>query len=301
MSSTRTVTWLAGNPGDGWYEMTSAWVELLGDDEPRLQYAAGGGEENLTSVASGRGELGMSIDVVAAAAYNGGPPFTEPLRNLRCIGTGWSPLPYNLLVAKDTPLDLEQAIRSRRIRIGAPPEDTTDELMFQRVLSYYGVASADVNGGDGRVLLADYHDLVDALENRAIDAVFGATTMPAPSIARAGASDRPLALTSLPADLIEHLSGRCGCRPGVIPAGTYPGLQDGDVHTCFADTVIVVAAKAEDDLVYAITRRILGKIDRLADVHQSLAAFNPYTAWRNVPTPMHPAAAQAYRDCGFLD
>jgi TRAP-type uncharacterized transport system substrate-binding protein len=72
MSSTRTVTWLAGNPGDGWYEMTAAWVELLDDGELRLQFAAGGGEENLTSVAAGRAEFGMSIDVVAAAAYNGG-------------------------------------------------------------------------------------------------------------------------------------------------------------------------------------------------------------------------------------
>jgi TRAP transporter TAXI family solute receptor len=301
MNSTRTATWLAGNPGDGWYEMTAAWVDLLGDGEVGLQFAAGGGEENLTSVAAGRGELGMSIDVVVAAAYNGGSPFTEPLRNLRLLGTGWSPLPYNLLVATDTPLELEQAIKSRSIRIGAPPEDTTDELMFQRVLSYYGVTSADVDAGGGRVLLADYHDLVDALEDRAIDAVFGATTMPAPSIARAGAADRPLALSSLPADVVEHLSLRCGCRPGVVPAGTYPKLQDGDIHTCFADTVIVVAAEAEDDLVYAITRRILETIDRAADVHPSLAAFNPYTAWRNVPAPMHLAAADAYRDCGYLD
>jgi TRAP transporter TAXI family solute receptor len=300
MSSSGTVTWLAGNPGDGWYEMTAAWIDVLNDGELRLRIAAGGGEENLTSIAAGRAELGMSIDVVVAAAYNGGPPYPEPLRNLRCLGTGWSPLPYNLLVARDTPLDLELAIRSRRIRIGAPPEDTTDELMFQRVLSYYGVASADVNAGSGRGLLADYHDLVDALEDGAIDAVFGATTMPAPSIARAGAAHRSLALASLPADLIEHLSERCGCRPGVIPAGTYPNLQDGDIHTCFADTVIVVAAEADNELVYAITRRILDRIDRLADVHPSLAAFNPYTAWRNVPTPMHAAAARAYRDCGFL-
>jgi uncharacterized protein len=158
-----------------------------------------------------------------------------------------------------------------------------------------------VNAGTGRVLLADYHELVDALEGGAIDAVFGATTMPAPSIARAGAAARPLALSSLPADLVEHLSRRLGCRPGVIPAGTYPKLQDADIRTCFADTVIVVAAEAEDELIYTITRRILEKIDRLADVHPSLAAFNPYTAWRNVPTPMHRAAARAYRNCGYLD
>jgi uncharacterized protein len=293
-----TVTWLGGNPGDGWYELTEAWIDLLNDDGLRFELAAGGGEENLAAVVAGRGDLGMSIDVVAAAAYNGGPPFAAPLRSLRCLGTGWSPLPYNLLVATDTPLVLEQAIKRGSIRIGAPPEDTTDELMFQRVLGYYGVTADDVNAAGGRVLLADYHELVDALEERVIDAVFGATTMPAPSIARAGVGDRPLALSPLPADLVEHLSRRCGCRPGIIPAGTYPGLQAGDIHTCFADTVIVVSADTEAELVYAVTRRILEKVD--PKVHPSLAGFNPYTAWRNVPAPMHPAASMAYRDCGYL-
>ena len=64
--------------------------------------------------------------------------------------------------------------------------------------------------------------------------------------------------------------------------------------------MIVVAAEAEDDLIHAVTSRILETLDRLGDVHPSLAAFNPYTAWRNVPIPMHPAAAQAYRDLGYL-
>jgi len=295
-----TVTWLAGNPGDGWYEMTEAWVGVLNGNGLRFEFAAGGGEENLTAVAAGRGDLGMSIDVVAAAAYNGGPPFTEPLRSLRCLGTGWSPLPYNLLVATDVAFDVERAIAGRTIRIGAPPEDTTDELMFQRVLGHYGVTADEVNAAGGRVLLADYHELVDALEAREIDAVFGATTMPAPSIARAGAVERPLALASLPAGVVEHLGRHCGCRAGVIPAGTYPDLQDGDVRTCFADTVIVVSADADDAFVASITGRILDTSERLIDVHPSLAAFNPYTAWRNVPAPMHPAAAQAYRERGYL-
>lgn len=64
--------------------------------------------------------------------------------------------------------------------------------------------------------------------------------------------------------------------------------------------MIVVSAQADGDLVYGITSRILETSDRLPDVHPSLAAFNPYIAWRNVPAPMHPAAAKAYRDRGYL-
>lgn len=53
---TDTVTWLAGNPGDGWYEMTEAWVDLLNGNGLRFEFTAGGGEENLTSVATGQGD-----------------------------------------------------------------------------------------------------------------------------------------------------------------------------------------------------------------------------------------------------
>lgn len=39
---------------------------------------------------------------------------------------------------------------------------------------------------------------------------------------------------------------------------------------------------------------------RLPAVHPSLAGFNPATAWRNVPAPLHPGAARAYREAGFM-
>lgn len=53
---TDTVTWLAGNPGDGWYEMTEEWIDLLNGNGLRFEFTAGGGEENLTSVATGQGD-----------------------------------------------------------------------------------------------------------------------------------------------------------------------------------------------------------------------------------------------------
>jgi uncharacterized protein len=297
------LTWLAGNPGDGWYEMTGRWVELLNRNFGSLTLCveAGGGEQNLLSIADGHGHLGLSIDVVVAAAFNGAPPFSCPLRDLRCLGTGWSALPYHLLAARDTPFDLRDAFGSRRIRIGAPPKDTTDELMFQRVLAFYGLTDEGINRAGGRVMLDSYDNLIGALHNDEIDAVFGATTMPAPSIARAGRGPRAIKLSSLPADLVEHLARHYGCVPGAIPASTYPDLQDSDVETCFADTVIVVSANLDEELAYLTTRRILEEIDSLPDIHPSLADFNPFTAWRSVPAPLHPGAARAYRDFGYLN
>ncbi|MEO3763322.1 TAXI family TRAP transporter solute-binding subunit [Streptomyces sp. B5E4] len=86
----------------------------------------------------------------------------------------------------------------------------------------------------------------------------------------------------------------------MIPAGTYPGLHSGDVATCFAETVLVVRAELADGTAYALTRLLLGALGELPGVHPSLAGFHPATAWRTVPAPLHPGAARAYRDAGFM-
>jgi len=297
------LTWLGGNPGDGWYELTERLVELLnGQESPiRLSLVAGGGEENLTKIQDGEAELGMSIDVVVSSAINGGPPFDVPLSKLTVLGTGWSPLPYNLLRSPSAPDDLAAAITGGGLRIGAPPRDTTDELMFQRVVAYYATTYDEIADRGGRVLLEDYDALIAALDAGEVDYVFGATTLPAPSIAKAAHGQRKAELAALPEDLIDHLVRRYGCSRGVIPAGTYPGLHTTDLATCFVQTVFVVSADVPDTAAYEVTSLLLANSADLPEVHPSLAGFNPYTAWRNVPAPVHPGAAHAYRDLGFMD
>lgn len=165
----------------------------------------------------------MSTDVVVAAACNGGPPFDAPMPALRVLGTGWSALPYNLLRAAGAGpgSGLGEAIAGRPGgRFGAPPEDTTDELMFRAVVSHYGATYARIRARGGRVLLDGYGALVRALRAGEIDHVFGATTLPSPGIAAAARGVRRVELAPLPADLIAHLARRYGCAPGAIPAGT---------------------------------------------------------------------------------
>jgi len=302
LMSKMSLTWLGGNPGDGWYEMTEGLVALLNalESDVTLELAAGGGEENLAKIGAGEGHLGMSIDVVVSSAVNGGDPFDAPMSRLRCIGTGWSGLPYNLLKAASATGDLRAAFAGGGLRIGAPPEDTTDELIFQRVVRFYDTSYDGISRRGGRVLLAGYDDLIAALHEHEIDYVFGATTMPAPSIARAGEGARDVELVPLPEGVVDHLVGRYGCRRGIIPASVYPDLLSGDDGTAFVQTVFVTTADVEETAVFEVTRLLLENLDALPDVHPTLAEVNPYTAWRHVPAPVHPGAARAFRELGFM-
>lgn len=301
MQTRRNLTWLGGNPGDGWYEMSEGLVAMINDANPHmnLRLVAGGGRSNLENIQANKAEFGMSIDVVASAARNGGAPFTSRMDNLNVLGTGWSPLPYNLLKATRGPADLLSAVQTDGSRFGAPPEDTTDELVFRRVLAFCETSYADIVRRGGKVLLKGYDTLVEALANGEIDYVFGATTLPAQSIESAS-QNKDLRLVPLPDAVVSHLSRDWGHSVGVIPHSTYPALCDGDIPTSFVQTVLVTSSEALESDVYDITRTLLQRREDLPKIHPSLAALNPRTAWRNVPAPMHPGASRAFQELGFM-
>ena len=71
------MRWLAGPRGGGWYAMVEGLAKLVGAEEPSLglSVAAGGGRENPLDIERGKGELGMSIDFLVAAAAEGKPPY----------------------------------------------------------------------------------------------------------------------------------------------------------------------------------------------------------------------------------
>ncbi|TPJ64843.1 TAXI family TRAP transporter solute-binding subunit [Mesorhizobium sp. B2-7-1] len=297
----RKLNWLGGNPGDGWYEMSEGLVALINEANPGLniQLIAGGGRSNLESVQAGHAHVAMSIDVVTSAARNGGEPFISPMDRLNVLGTGWSPLPYNLLKGPNGPADLSEALHKDGLRFGAPPEDTTDELVFRRVLGFCETSYKDIVRRGGKIVLRGYDALVDALAQREIDYVFGATTLPARSIAQATAT-KGLRLAPLPNKVISHLAREWGHGSGIIPQSAYPGLCDGDIPTSFVQTVLVVSSGASVDDMQAITRTLLEHRQKLPRIHPSLAALNPRTAWRNVPAPMHPGASRAFQELGFM-
>jgi TRAP-type uncharacterized transport system substrate-binding protein len=47
-------------------------------------------------------------------------------------------------------------------------------------------------------------------------------------------------------------------------------------------------------------KALLARRGQLASVHASLVDFDPKTAWKNSPAPLHPGAARAYRELGFM-
>jgi uncharacterized protein len=296
------VVWLAGPKGGGWYMMAQGLAKLINSEQPGLNVRVepGGGKDNPVAIQDGRGQIAMSIDFLAAAALKGKLPYTAAATKLSTIGVGWSALPFHLLKAKDQRLDFKSAITGKGFRIALPQKDTSDELTFTRVMEFYGTSYQKIIDNGGKVVHGNYNEIVNAIQVGDVDFMFGATTKQAEIIIRAGESPRAIELTSMPDDVVDYLQKNYGYGRGEIETKTYPALQSSDVSTTFMETIFIVSSDDSDDLIYRITKTLIQNHANLAVIDPSLANFDPASAWKNLPVPLHPGAARAYQELGFM-
>jgi TRAP transporter TAXI family solute receptor len=101
---------------------------------------------------------------------------------------------------------------------------------------------------------------------------------------------------------IANSLAKVGLTPTTLPANTFKG-QSAPVDVVGMSTVIVTNKFMSDDVAYALTKAIIGNIDKLKAQNKSLKPLDPRTAWKLENTggvPLHPGAAKYYKEAGFM-
>ena len=261
-----------------------------------------GGLANTTSVNNNQTKMGWGIDAFTAAAERGEEPYTAKHERLRSLGTGYSPTEHNLLRAADKqPEDMRGILTQRGLRIGTPQRSSTDEMTMQRILRFLGSSPDKIRSEGGRYLNGSYNDIAAAFGDGQVDYVYVALAKPAAILTEIGQGRRPARLVGFPDDVRKHLIDAYAYNEGVLPAGTYPNLQSGDLKVTTMDSVILVHETVPEDVAYRMTRSLIrAKGPRLTQIHGSMAAYDPAVAWKYSGVPLHPGAARAYREAGAM-
>jgi len=297
-----TVEWATGPEGASWYAINLGIARLIAEKTRSIdiRVVAGGGKGNPTRVNDGESQFGTTIDFLSAAAYHGMPPYEKPHLKLRTIGIGWSPPPFHLVASNKVTLGLSEALLSGQLRIGVPPRSTSDELTFQRILLFYGTSYDQLTVSGSHIRFGDYNELVSDFANNRTDYVFGATAAPATAVTAMGDSLARGRLLPFPTELMDHLSATYGYGCGKIGAGTYPRMQQGDIATTVMETIFLVSSDLLESVVYEATKTLVENRRALSEIHNSMAGYDPRIAWQDVPVPLHPGAARAYHELGFM-
>jgi uncharacterized protein len=301
----QSIEWVAGSLGGGWYTMAAGLSALIKDENPEIQIRVvpGGGLANSTRVNNGQSPIGWGIDAFAASAARGEEPYTQKHERLRCLGTGYSPTEHNFLRRADAPgpEDMRGILTQRALRIACPQRSSTDEMTLQRILRFFGTSPDRIRNEGGRYLNGSYADIAGAYNDGQVDFLYCALARPAAILTELAQGRRGGRLVAFPEDLRKHLIAEYAYSEGVIPAGTYPQLQSGEVPVTTMDSTIMVHDTLPEEVAYRITRTLIrSKGQRLTAIHASMGAWDPATSWKYQGLPLHPGAARAFREAGAM-
>lgn len=253
-----------------------------------------GSVQNVTDVAGGRLDLGLTQADVAYAAYVGSGIFAgnKKLGNLRAVAHLF-PEAVHLVVRRDSGIKSASDLRGKRVSLGEKESGTLVVALI--VLKAFGLGRKDV--------VASYEKLGkanDLLAEGALDAFFMVGAYPLAAIAHTA--------ETVEIDLIPIMGKQAqkirDAHPffgaDVIPEGTYKNV--GGVVTLSVGAQLVVAASTDADLVYGIARSLWHSNNRkiLDSGPPAGKQIELHKALQGVAIPLHPGAMRYYEEVGLI-
>jgi len=275
-----------GTAGTGgiYYPLGGAIASRLSVADPDHQYTAevtGGSVENVNRVVNGEMDFGFSMATTVYEAYAGGSDYPEPLETLRIIAPLY-PNVTHVLVSRSSHASSIADLAGQRVSVGSPGSGT--EQLARQVLEAYDIGYEDI---ETRYL--SFSESANALRDGAIDAALISVGYPAAAVLEATTTGDARIL-QIDSSTQRLLAGRYPYyMPGMIPAGTYPGVAT-DIPTVAVMNWIVATEALDGSVVRLLLNILRDQRDQLVQVN-AIANQIHVEALRSAPIPLHPAAA----------
>lgn len=307
----KTLSWVAGGVGGGWYVQAGGIANLIKEKEPNLtvKVVPGGGVVNPLRVSMGKDDLGWGITFIDKMALEGSEPlFRRASPDIRSLGGVFGLYYIHTIAAAETGVtSLEQLAEKVKagesISVAVPMKGTSDLPMIEQILSYYGISVDKIKEAGGKVIHAVYSDMVSMYKDRHVDYVFTHLSIPGAAVTEMSVS-RASTVLQIDQDCIEALHkslGTLSTKSGLaqIPEGTYQG-QDTAVSTVVSSGELLINKNISDDVAYTIIKIISENIDSLKKENPANQYFVPKDGWKNVAVPLHPGAVKYYQEAGYM-
>jgi hypothetical protein len=257
--------------------------------------ASNGSLANVTAVAGGSLEAGLSQSDVATWAYTGTGAFEgkPKITDLRMIANLY-PESIHLVVKKNSGIKSVADLKGKRVALDEPGSGTLVDARL--VLAAFGVKESDIK--------PEYikpNQAGDKLKDGSLDAFFFVGGAPAGAIAElasSGAGIELLPLSGPQADALRKSNPFFAVDN--IPANTYkdvPGVQ-----TLAVGAQLVTSAKVDAETVYQVTKAMYSDATQktLQAGHAKGKYITKENAVQGVGIPFHPGAERFYKEAGLI-
>lgn len=258
--------------------------------------STGGSVYNINTIREGELEFGVAQSDWQFHAYNGTSRFEEAgaFEELRAVFSV-HPEPFTVVARADSGITTIADLEGKRVNIGNPGSGQrgTMEVVMEAMgwtMDSFELAS-ELKAAEQSAALCDNQ----------IDAMIYTVGHPSGSIQEATTACDSV-LVEVSGDVIEALiADNSYYRAATIPGGMYRG-NDADVATFGVGATFVSSANVSDEVVYTLVSAVFENIDDFKGLHPAFANLVPEEmASAGLSAPIHPGAAQYYREQGWME
>ena len=258
--------------------------------------SAGSGE-NVRLLREGEAQFAIIQGLFGSYAATGTGPVEEPQENLRSVTMLWQNVEHfvvdNAAVQSGTLSDLV-ALKGEAVAMGRQNSGTIGSNAA--LLEGFGIDMMN----DFELVYGGYGPSAEALQNGQVRAVGMPAGVPVGAVSQlmASAGDSVTLLNVTPEEAAMADGGRELWTEYVIPAGTYPGIDE-DVTTIAQPNFLATTAEVSEENVYLITKTIYENLPFLQAIHPATKAMAVEKAIAGLPLPLHPGALRYYEEVGL--
>ncbi len=104
---------------------------------------------------------------------------------------------------------VEMVKAGEKIKVAAPMKGTSDLLLINNILAFYGISLKDIEAAGGKVFNAVYADMVNLYKDKHVDFVFTHLGLPGAAITEMSVS-RDSSQIALSNECVDHIAGELG-------------------------------------------------------------------------------------------
>lgn len=255
-----------------------------------------GSVDNVEAIQTGRVESGFVQSDIAFGAFTGSGVFAgrEPMQNLRGIASLYLES-VHIVARPEAGIESVRDLRGRRVSLDVEGSGTLVDARL--ILAAFGLSEKDIEP-----VYVPMGQAIGLMKEQKLDALFFVAGYPAGAVLEItrdiGARLVPIAGPEVDQLLSRH---RFFARDAV-PGGVYPN-NDTETATVSVAALWAVAADLDEELVYEMTRTLWHPASRetLDQGHPKGSEIRLETALQGMAIPLHPGAAQFYREQGLAN
>jgi TRAP transporter TAXI family solute receptor len=286
-----------GGTSGVYYPLGGGMAAVLSKYVPGVDATAevtGGSVANLQLIDGGKSEVGFTMADSAWDAYNGLEKFKDRKVGVRTLLVFY-PNRMQVVTTEGRGIEKMADLKGKRISTGSPGSGT--EVMAMRLLEAFGLDP----GKDVTRERLSIGESVSALKDRKIEALLWVGGVPTPGLTDLAATP------GVKIKLVDHGDGAENMRRKFGPiyvknrilANAYPG-EAKETTNVDVWNLLVVPEKADESLVYQITKTLFEKKDELVKVHKDATFLSLENQLSGAsPIPFHPGALRYFREKGL--